>query len=57
MPGYAKNIYPGVFLETEKTLSSSYSITTNKNAIVAGPIVISDGVTVTIPDGSTWVVV
>lgn len=45
------------FFETDKTLTANYTITTNKNAITAGPINIADGVTITVPDGSTWTVV
>ena len=47
----------GVFFENDTTLTSSYTITAGKNAMTAGPITIADGVTVTIPDGSTWTVV
>lgn len=46
-----------VFFETDKTINTSYTITTNKNAITAGPITVADGVTVSVPDGSTWTVV
>lgn len=43
--------------ENDKTVTEDYTITTGKNAISAGPITIADGVTVTVPDGSTWSVV
>jgi hypothetical protein len=46
-----------IFFETDKTVTTSYTITTNKNAMTAGPISIANGVTVTIPDGTTWTVV
>lgn len=46
-----------VFFENDLTVTTSYSITTNKNAITAGPISIANGVTVTVPNGSTWTVV
>lgn len=46
-----------VFYENSPTLSSSYTITTNMNALTAGPISLADGVIVTVPDGSTWTVV
>jgi len=45
------------FFETDKTLTTSYTITATKNAITAGPVNILDGVTITVPDGSTWTVV
>jgi hypothetical protein len=47
----------GVFYENDITVTDDYTITTGKNAISAGPITIDDGVTVTVPDGSTWSVV
>jgi hypothetical protein len=47
----------GMFFENDTTLTSDYTITAGKNAMTAGPITIADGVTVTIPDGSTWTVV
>ena len=46
-----------VFYENGKTVTTNYTITTNKNAMSAGPITISSGITVTVPSGSTWVVV
>jgi hypothetical protein len=39
------------------TISSDYTITTNNNAMTAGPFTIGTGVTVTTPSGSTWVIV
>lgn len=45
------------FYENDKTITANYTITTGKNAMTAGPISINNGVTVTIPDGSTWTVV
>jgi len=47
----------GVFYENNQTVSSDYTISTNKNAMSAGTITINSGVTVTIPSGSTWVIV
>jgi len=46
-----------VFYENSSTITTSYSITAGKNALSAGPIVINNGVTVTIPNNSNWVVV
>ena len=45
-----------VFYENDQTVTTSYSITINKNAMTTGPVVIADGATVTIPDGSRWIV-
>jgi hypothetical protein len=46
-----------VFYENDQTVSTTYSITSGKNAMTAGPITINDGITVTVPNGSTWTVV
>ena len=43
--------------ENNATISANYTITTGNNALSAGPITINSGVTVTVPSGSTWVVV
>jgi hypothetical protein len=46
-----------VFYENDQTVTTNYTITTNRNAVTAGPVTVNSGVTVTIPDGSNWVVV
>lgn len=46
-----------VFYENDVTVTTNYTITTNKNAVTAGPVTIDSGVTVTVPSGSSWVVV
>ncbi len=46
-----------VFWENDTTVTTSYTITNNQNAMSAGPITINTGVTVTIGDGETWTVV
>lgn len=46
-----------VFFENDQTVTVSYTITTGKNAMSAGPITINTGVTVTVPTNSTWVIV
>lgn len=46
-----------IFYENGQNVTSNYTLTTNKNAMSAGPITIDSGVTVTIPSGSAWVVV
>lgn len=46
-----------VFYENSQTVTTNYTISTNKNAMSAGPITINDGITVTVPDGSAWTVV
>lgn len=44
-------------IENSSTITENVTVTTGNNAISAGPVTISSGVTVTIPSGSTWVVV
>jgi hypothetical protein len=46
-----------IFWENGQNVTASYTITTNKNALSAGPITIDSGVSVTVPSGSTWTVV
>ena len=52
--GAAKN---GVFYENFPTVSSNYTVTAGMNAMSAGPITINDGITVTVPDTSSWSIV
>lgn len=46
-----------VFFENDQTVTSNYTITTGKNAMSAGPITLANGVTITVPSGSTYTVV
>jgi len=46
-----------VFLETSNTVTQNYTLSTNKNAVTAGPVSINSGVTVTVPSGQSWVIV
>jgi len=45
-----------VFVENGTTVTTSYTLTTNKNAVSVGAITINAGATVTIPSGARWVV-
>ena len=45
-----------VFVENGVTVTTSYTLSTNKNASSVGPITINSGVTVTVPSGQRWVV-
>lgn len=47
----------GPILENGANVTSNVTITSNNNAMSAGPITIDDGVEVTIPSGSEWTVV
>lgn len=46
-----------VFYENDQTVTTNYTITTNKNAMSAGPITVNNGITVTVPNGSSWTIV
>ena len=46
-----------IFYENDITITTDYTITTNKNAITAGPVGINTGVTITIPANSEWSIV
>jgi hypothetical protein len=45
-----------VFVENGQTVTTSYTITTNFNAMSVGPITIDAGAEVGVPDGSTWLI-
>jgi hypothetical protein len=47
----------GVFYENDTNVTVSYTITTGKNAMSAGPITVDSGVVVTVPSGSVWTIV
>ena len=44
-------------IENAKTISSNYTVSTNYNAMSAGPMSIANGVSVTVPSGSAWTIV
>ena len=46
-----------VFYENDITVVQSYTISSGKNAMSAGPITLGGSVVVTIPNGSVWTVV
>ena len=46
-----------VFFENDNSVDVSYTITSGKNAMAAGPIAIKSGITVTVPSGSFWTIV
>ena len=45
-----------VFYENELNVTTSYTLTTNRNAMSTGPITIDAGAVVTIPSGQRWVI-
>jgi hypothetical protein len=46
----------GIFL-TAQTITENYTLDTSYNGMTAGPITINTGVAVTVPSGSTWVII
>lgn len=46
-----------VFYLNDKVITTNYTVPADQNAMTAGPIMINNGVSVTIADGSTWTVV
>ena len=44
-------------VEHDNTITTSYTISTGKNVISAGPLTVNSGATVTVPSGSNWVIV
>ena len=46
-----------VFYENAMNVTTNYTLPTGKNAMSAGPIIVDDGVVVTVPDGANWTVV
>ena len=46
-----------VFYENENAVDTDYTLTTNFNAVTAGPVTVAVGVTITVPAGQAWVIV
>ena len=46
-----------VFVENGRTVTTNYTLSTNKNASSVGPITINSGITVTVPAGSVWAII
>ena len=46
-----------VFFENDVAVAVNYQVTTNKNAMSAGPLQINAGIAVTVPSGSSWTIV
>ena len=45
-----------VFMENDQTVTTDYTLGTNKNAVSVGNLTVNNGVTITIPNNATWVV-
>lgn len=55
--GYAAFAGLNDLFENDVTINQNYTVTTDKNAMSAGPVTIANGFTVTVPSGSRWAVV
>ncbi len=47
----------GAILLNSNSISSSYTFPSGLNGVTAGPIIIDEGVEITIPPGSSWSIV
>lgn len=45
------------FFENDQHVTVDYTITSGKNAMTAGPIIVDTGITVTVPTGSVWSII
>jgi len=45
-----------VFVENDQSVTTSYTISSGKNAMSTGPLTINSGVVITVPSGARWVV-
>lgn len=55
--GGAGGAVSDVFYENAQLVEENHEIVSGRNAMTAGPVVVDDGVTVTVASGSRWVVV
>lgn len=43
-----------LILQSQQVISEDYTLTAGYNGLSAGPVVVADGYTVTVPDGAVW---
>ena len=53
----SSQVADGCITENSQTISNNYTMSTNKSGISAGPVTVANGVQVTIPSGSRYVIV
>ena len=46
-----------IFIQNGQTVTTSYTVPVDKNAMTTGPILINDGVTILVPSGARWVII
>jgi hypothetical protein len=63
--GEINNLFSGIvqgggsdhaFVENDATVTTSYTITTGRNAFSVGPVTVGSGAVVTVPSGQRWLV-
>ncbi len=63
--GEINNLFSGIvqgggsdhaFVENDTTVTTSYTLTTGRNAFSVGPVTVSSGAVVTVPSGQRWLV-
>jgi len=57
LTGVSSQVADGCITENSLTISNNYTMTTNKSGLSAGDITVANGVTVTIPSGSRYVII
>ena len=40
----------------DNTINSTYSISSNRNAMTVGPVTVASGATITVPSGQRWII-
>ena len=47
----------GAIIETNQVITDDYTLTSGKNGLSVGPVILNDGVSITVPDGARWAIV
>ena len=53
----ADHALSGVGIALDQNVTADWTLPSSKNVLSAGPVTIDTGITVTVPDGTNWVVV
>lgn len=46
-----------VFYQNDQNITTNYTVPSTQNAVTTGPIIINNGITVTVDSGGRWVIV
>lgn len=47
----------GAIIETNQVITDDYTLTSGKNGLSVGPVILNEGVSITVPEGARWVIV